>query len=174
MTEHRDLERTASGGDVRVDSTGTDAEQGTPRPDTRLGAGRGDAGATNRAIPDPDYGIDPSLPSPMYGGTGRGSGDMVAQASNHVTALEGSDRSDTGMDSTTGGVAHGGDTTSTADTFSDPQRGLGESGVRSQMDTGVNIPGAAGRHIAPRDGMVDPDDEATFQQGMQHANGPRA
>jgi hypothetical protein len=174
MTERHDPGRTASREEDRVDSTGTDAAQGTPRPATRLSAGRGDARAEDRAIPDPDYGVDPSLSNPMYGGTGRGSGDMVAQASDHGMAMEGSDRPDTGMDSTTGGTARGGDTTSTANTFSDEQRGLGESGVRSEMDTGVNAPGAAGRHVAPRDGMVDPNDEATFQEGMQHADGSRA
>lgn len=174
MTERHEPERTASGRDDGVESTGTDAAQGSPRPDTNLSAGRGGAGATDRAIPDADYGIDPVLPNPMYGGTGRGSGDVVAQASNHGMASGGSDHPNTGMDSTTGGVARGGDTTSTADTFSDEQRGLGESGVRGQMDTGVNTPGAAGRHAAPRDGMVDPNDEATFEQGMQHADGSRA
>jgi hypothetical protein len=174
MTDRHDPEQTASGGEDRVESTGTNAAQGTPRPDTRLSAWRGDARAEDRAIPDPDYGIDPSLPNPMYGGTGRGSGDMVAHADDRDMAMEGSDRPDTGMDSTTGGTARGGDTTSTADTFSDPQHGLGESGIRGAMDTGVNTTGAAGRHAAPRDGMIDPNDEATLQEGMQHADGSRA
>lgn len=174
MTERHNPERAASGVDDRVEPAGTDAAQGTPRPDTKLSAGRDDARPTDRSIPDPNYGIDPALPNPMYSGAGRGSDDTVARASSHRTAAEGDDRPDTGTDSTTGGVARGGDTTSTADTFSDTRHGLGESGVRGHMDTGVNTPGAAGRRIAPRDGTVDPNDEATFQEGMQHADGSRA
>jgi hypothetical protein len=174
MTARHEPERTSHGAEDRAESAGTNTGQGAPRPDTKLSAGSSGAGAAGRSLPDPDYGIDPALPNPMYGGTGRGSGDMVAQASNHAAALEGADRPDAGADSTTGGMARGGDTTSTADTFSDEQRGLGESGVRGHMDTGVNTPGAAGRHAASRSDMADPNDESTFQEGTQHVRGSRA
>lgn len=173
MTEQHTPERTGSGAEDRVEPAGTNAGQGTPRPDSKLSAGRGDARAADRSTPDPDYGIDPTLPNPMYGGLGRGRDDIVAHATDRRSAIEGGNRPDTGMDSTTGGVARGGDTTSTANRFSDTEHGLGESGVTGNMDTGVNTPGAAGRRAAPRDGMVDPNHEGTFEEGMQHADGSR-
>lgn len=174
MTDHDDPKRAASPAGERIEPAGTNAAQGTPRPDTKLSAGRGDAREGNQSILDPDYGIDPSLPTPMYGGTGRGSDDTIAQASSHRTAVEGNDRPDSGRGSTAGGTARGGDTTSTADTFSDTRHGLGESGVRGHMDAGVNTPGVAGRRPAPPDDIVDPNDESTFEEGMQHADGSRA
>jgi len=174
MTERQMPDRTRAGAEERAEPAGTNEGQGGPRPETKLSACRDDAGAMDRAIPDPTYGIDPALPNPMYGGTDRGSGDVVAQASDHRMAMEGDDRADAGMGSTTGGVARGGDTTSTADTFSNRQHGLGESGVRGAMDTGVNTPGAAGQHAAADDATVDPNDEATFEQGVRHADGSRA
>jgi hypothetical protein len=174
MKEEHSRERTRSGAEDRVERVGTNAGQGTPRPDTSLSAGRGDAGARNRSIPDPDYGIDPTLPNPMYGGMDRGSDDIVAQASGGRAGREGVDRPETGMDSTTGGVARGGDTTSTADSFSDTEHGLGESGVTGNMDTGANTPGAAGGRAARRNDMADPNHEGTFKEGMQHADGSRA
>ncbi len=64
--------------------------------------------------------------------------------------------------------------TAIADTFDNTQHGLGESGIRGHMDTGVNRPPASsadtGMFGSPnRHPMVDPNDEATFEEGMQHA-----
>ncbi len=174
MTAHHDPARTVSGGDDRAEPSGTNAAQGTPRPDTALGARSGDARAADRSIPDPTYGIDPALPGPTYGGAGRGNDSAIASAGSHGAAIAGGSHPNAGMGSTTGGVARGGDTTSTADTFSNQRHGLGESGVRSQMDTGVNSSGAAGSAVAPRDGMADPNDASTLQEGLQHADGSRA
>ena len=153
------------------------AGQGAPRPMTGLDTGRAGTEAADWQIPDPDYGIDPKVASPMYGGAGRGSDDIVARASTDRTLLEGDALSSTADDSTTGGTARAGDMTSTADTFDNTQHGLGESGIRSTMDTGVNRPPASSAESGMRanqDQMVDPNDEATFEEGMQHAEGRRA
>lgn len=163
--------------ETQSDAERTNAGQGTPRPSTGLDTGRTGTEAADRHIPDPDYGIDPKVASPMYGGTGRGSEDMVAQASMDRTTLEGDTLPGTADDSTTGGAARAGDLTSTADTFDNTQHGLGESGIRSNMDTGVNRPPASSAETGMRgnqDQMVDPNDEATFEEGMQHAEGRRA
>ena len=141
------------------------------------------ADSEDHHIPDPDYGIDPKVTSPMYGSTGRGSEDTVAQASGNQAPIEGNTLASTADDSTTRGTARAGDMTSTANTFDNTQHGLGESGIRGNMDTGVNRPSASSADTdtrssrnrdSRRDGMVDATDEATFEEGMQHAEGPRA
>jgi hypothetical protein len=176
---HSDAGRANAGVERHAAAVGTDAEQGAPRPNTGLDTGR--TGAEDRHIPDPDYSIDPKVASPMYGGAGRGSADMVAQASDDRTALEGNALPGASDGSTTGGTARAGDMTTTADTFDNTQHGLGESGIRGNMDTGVNRPPASSAQTETqsnrdwrRDGMVDPNDEATFEEGMQHAEGTRA
>jgi hypothetical protein len=182
MTETgNDPGRTDTGVNTHATAAGTDAEQGTPRPNTGLDTGRVGAGSEDRHIPDPDYGIDPNVASPMYGGTGRGSSDIVAQASGDRAILEGNALPGTAHDADTGGTARAGDMTSTANTFDNTQHGVGESGIRGNMDTGVNRPPASSadtdtrsNHNWHRDGMVDPNDEATFEEGMQHAEGTRA
>ncbi len=180
---HGDTGRRNAGVDRHTAAAGTDAEQGTPRPNTGLDTGRIGAQSAERDIPDPDYGIDPKVASPMYGGAGRGSDDMVARASDDRTALEGNTLPGASDDSTTGGTARAGDLTATADTFDNTQHGLGESGIRGNMETGVNRPPASSAETETRsgrnrdwrrDGMVDPNDEATFEEGMQHAEGTRA
>lgn len=163
--------------ETQNDSGRVKAGQGTPRPMTGLDTGRTGTETEDRQIPDPAYGIDPKVASPMYGGTGRGSDDTVAQAGMRRTSIEGESLPGTTDDATTGGTARAGDTTSTADTFDNTQHGLGESGIRGNMDTGVNRSPASSADTGRRgnrDQMVDPNDEGTFEQGMQHAEGRRA
>lgn len=163
----------------RATAASTNAGQGTPRPNTGLDTGRTDAGSADRSIPDPDYGIDPKVASPMYGNAGRGGTDAIANASADRTNLEGNALPGATDDASTGGTARAGDMTSTTDTFDNTQHGLGESGIRGHMDTGVNRPPASSADTGMpggrnRDRSVDPNDEGTFEEGMQHAEGTRA
>ena len=135
------------------DSERTNAGQGT----TGLDTGRIGTAAADHQIPDPDYGVDPKVASPMYGGAGRGSDDTVAQASMDRTTLEGDRLPDTADDNMTGGTARAGEMTSTADTFDNTRHGLGESGMRGNQDQ-----------------MVDPNDEGTFEEVIQLAERRRA
>ena len=73
----------------------------------------------------------------------------------------------------TTGQLRGGDTTSTANTHENMPHGLGESGMTGAMDQGINVPGAAGRD-AGQPGGIDPNDESTFEEGQQYAQGDRA
>lgn len=163
--------------ETHSDTGRTNAGQGTSRPATGLDTGRTGTGAAEHRIPDPDYGIDPKVASPMYGGAGRGSDDTVAQASMSHATVEGDNLSGMTDDATTGGTARAGDMTSTADTFDNTEHSLGESGVRGTMATGVNRPPASSAATGRRgnqDQMVDPNDTGTFEEGMQHAEGRRA
>ena len=163
----------------RATVAGTNAGQGTSRPNIGLDTGRADAGSADQSIPDPDYGIDPKVASPMYGNAGRGGTDAIANASADHTILDGNALPGATDDASTGGTVRAGDMTATADTFDNTQHGLGERGIRGHMDTGVNRPPASSADTDTlgsrnRDRAVDPNDEGTFEEGMQHAEGTRA
>jgi hypothetical protein len=165
--------RRDDGAEEHADPIGTTAGQGTPRPNTGLDTGRTDAPGANDTIPDPDYGMDPRVPNVTYGGTDRGTTTAIDTALQHREGLEMAPARGNAAAPGTTGQLRGGDTTSTANTHEDMAHGLGESGTTGAMGEGVRMPGAADR-ASGRPSGVDPNDESTFEEGQQFAQGRRA
>lgn len=143
-TTQHNPERSTDGVDDQATAEGTNAQGGTPQPSTGLNTGRDAPQAAGSSMPDPDYGIDPRIASPNYGGTGRGRESAVDMTHRHRSGLEGVAAG--GDDPAPGdatGMGRGGDTTSGADSHSDTSHGMGEAGARGLMDDGVNRPSAA-------------------------------
>lgn len=145
------------------------AEFGTPPQDTN-------GGASDRSLPDPDFGLDPRTDAPGYGGTDRGRTEMRNYREPRALGREGDRPMSGGAASTdTGGQAHGGDTTSEADSYSNLANGLGEATTAANMPQGVGSPAAAdqaperGTH-APAPG---PSDATAREEGLQSTRSPR-
>lgn len=149
-----------------VDHAETDPEPisgsgyGTPRPDTNLGT-------SDLAGVDPDFGLDPQVNAPGYGGTDRGRTEM----GNYRTSHTGSGATSAGD---VGGTLRGGDTTSNADSYSNLAHGLGEATAGVNMPQGVTSPAASdnppgGEHIS----APEPNDATAQTEGLQSTRSPQ-
>lgn len=155
--------------------TGGDQTYGTPRPNTPLGTGQGMETQAGDMPLDPDYGLDPHATNPGYGGTDRGSATTAHIAQGQRQGIEGDNAAVRGTGAAGSGVARGADTTSTADTFSNPEHGMGENAITGNLDQGVTRPTVAGgTNAVGESSLADPNDSGAFEEGTQHADGPRA
>lgn len=173
-TTRHSPERSTDGVDDQATAEGTNAQGGTPQPSTGLNTGRDAPQVAGSSMPDPDYGIDPRIASPNYGGTGRGRESAVDMTHRHRSGLEGVAAG--GDDPAPGdatGMGRGGDTTSGAGSHSDTSHGMGEAGARP--DGRWREPSQRGtRCVRSIGSMVDPNDTSTFGEGVQNSEGPRA